>query len=318
MKIQKVYSTTDVHVAGEAFRIIKDLPFFHHQSLEQLNEQLQEEFLESIHLLLNEPRGFASLNGCLVVPPVSQEADAAVLFFNYNGKLPLHYGGIVAVITTLLECGHLHPKTSSEYKIETLSGVISATAIMEKDEVISVVIESGPCQLVQTNIPLSYLHLDTSFSLVQANQLYAVFEKRDISEEIHVEKLSELKRWGQTILQALESIIPVKGVILMDDSHLKDGQIKTITFDENGYIVRSPGFESTMACYTSLLTNDGVLNMKSALINKSIFDSYLTIQASNQTENEFHFIVSTRGFITGMQTFVLDPTDPFPSGFLLK
>jgi proline racemase len=318
MKIQKVYSTTDVHVAGEAFRIIKDLPFFHYQSLEQLNEQLQEEFLESIQLLLNEPRGFASLNGCLVVPPVSQEADVAVLFFNYNGKLPLHYGGIVAVITALLECGHLHQRTSSEYKIETLSGIISATAIMEKNEVISVMIESEPCQLVQKDIPLTYLHLDTSFSLVQANQLYAVFEKRDISADIHVEKLSELKRWGQTVLQALESIIPVKGVILMDDFHLEDGQIKTITFDENEYIVRSPGVESTMACYTCLLANGRVLNMKSPLINKCIFDSYLTIQAVNQTENGSHFIVSTRGFITGMQTFVLDPTDPFPSGFLLK
>ncbi|MFS0906215.1 proline racemase family protein [Priestia aryabhattai] len=318
MKIQKVYSTTDVHVAGEAFRIIKDLPFFHYQSLEQLNEQIQEEFLESIHLLLNEPRGSANLNGCLVVPPVSQEADVAVLFFNYNGMVPLHYGGIIAVITTLLECGHLQPRMPNEYKFETLSGVISVTAIMEKDEVISVVIKSGPCQVVQTNIPLSYLHLDTRFSLVQANQLYAVFEKRDISTEIHVEKLSELKRWGKTVLQALESIIPVKGVILMDDSHLGDGQIKTITFDENEYIVRSPGFESTMVCYTCLLAKGGVLKMKSPLVNKSIFDSYLTIQAANQTENGHHFILSTRGFITGMQTFVLDPTDPFPSGFLLK
>jgi proline racemase len=317
MKIQKVYSTTDVHVAGEAFRVIKDAPFIHYQNLEQLNEQLPQVFAEEINLLLNEPRGFAGLNGCLIVPPISGEADAAVLFFNHGGTVPIHYGGIVAVITTLLECGQLQPRESSEYKIETVSGVISVTAIMERDEVVSVMIESEPCQVVQTNIPLSNPHLNTQFSLVQAGQLYAVFEKSDISAEIRVEELTELKRWSQTVLQDLESKIPVKGAILMDDSHLEEGRIKTITFREDQYIVRSPGFESTMACYTNLLSKGG-LDMESTFVNDSIFNSSLTVQVAEQTEIGYRFNLTSRGFITGMQLFVLDPTDPLPTGFLLK
>jgi proline racemase len=317
MKIQKVYSTTDVHVAGEAFRVIKDAPFIHYQNLEQLNEQLPQVFAEEINLLLNEPRGFAGLNGCLIVPPISGEADAAVLFFNHGGTVPIHYGGIVAVITTLLECGQLQPRESSEYKIETVSGVISVTAIMERDEVVSVMIESEPCQVVQTNIPLSNPHLNTQFSLVQAGQLYAVFEKSDISAEIRVEELTELKRWSQTVLQDLESKIPVKGAILMDDSHLEEGRIKTITFREDQYIVRSPGFESTMASYTNLLSKGG-LDMESTFVNESIFNSSLTVQVAEQTEIGYRFNLTSRGFITGMQLFVLDPTDPLPAGFLLK
>ncbi|MED4730578.1 proline racemase family protein [Aneurinibacillus migulanus] len=316
MKIQKVYSTTDVHVAGEAFRIIKDVPFIHYESLEQLNKQLPHVFAEEISLLLKEPRGFAGLNGCLVVSPINQEADAAVLFFNHEGTALLHYGGIVAVITALLECGHLQPRASNEYKIETVSGVISAAAIMEKDEVVSVSVESEPCQVIQTNIPLSYLHLHTQFSLVQADQLYAVFEKRDDFVEICVEELSELRSWGKTVLQALRSKTPIKGAILMDDSHLEERQIKTITFREDRYIVRSPGFGSTMACYTHLLSKDG-LYMEAPFVNKSIFDSSLTVQAAKQTESGYTFTLASRGFITGMQNLVLDPTDPFPAGFLL-
>jgi proline racemase len=317
MKIQKIYSTTDVHVAGEAFRVIKDVPFIHYQNLEHLNEQLPEVFAEELNLLLNEPRGFAGLNGCLVFPPVSREADVAVVFLNHEGTVPLHYGGIVAVITTLLECGHFQPKASSEYKIETVSGVISVTAIMERDEVVSVVIESEPCQVVQTNIPLSNPHLYTQFSLVQAGQLFAVFEKSDISTEIRVEELTELKRWGQTVLQDLESKFPIKGAILMDDSHLEEGRIKTITFREDQYIVRSPGFESTMACYTNLLSKGGLVS-ESPFVNESIFNSSLTAQVAEQTESGYKFTLTSRGFITGMQLFVLDPTDPLPAGFLLK
>jgi proline racemase len=211
----------------------------------------------------------------------------------------------------------LQPRASSEYKIETISGLISVTAIMERDEVVSVVIESEACQLIQTNVPLSHPHLNAQFSLVQVDQLYAVFEKREISAEIRVEELSELKRWGQTVLQTLQPDIPVKGAILMDDSHLEEGRIKTITFREDKYIVRSPGFESTMACYTSLLSKGG-LYMEPPFVNESIFDSCLTVQSVKQTESGYQFTLTCRGFITGMQTFVLDPTDPLPAGFLLK
>ncbi|ENQ3079144.1 proline racemase family protein [Bacillus cereus] len=317
MKIQKTYSTTDVHVAGEAFRVIKDVPFIHYQNLEQLNEQFMHVFADEIYLLLNEPRGFAGLNGCLVVRAISEEADAAVLFLNHEGTVPIHYGGIVAVITTLLECGHLQPRASNEYKIETLRGVVSVTALMEDDEVISVVIESEPCHVVETNIPLSHSNVNTQFSLVQADQLYAVFEKDDIAAEIRIEELSELKRWGQRMYQALESKFPVRGIILMDDSHVKEGRIKTITFREDQYIVRSPGFESTKACYTSLLSK-GRLYMEPPFVNESIFGSTLTVQVAKQTEDGYKFTIKSRGFITGMQMFVLDPTDPLPVGFLLK
>ncbi|SFD48322.1 Proline racemase [Bacillus sp. 491mf] len=317
MKIQKTYSTTDVHVAGEAFRVIKDVPFIHYQNLEQLNEQFMHVFADEIYLLLNEPRGFAGLNGCLVVPMISEEADAAVLFLNHEGTVPIHYGGIVAVITALLECGHLKPRASNEYKIETQRGVISVTAMIEDDEVVSVVIESEPCQVVETNIPLSHSNVNTQFSLVQAEQLYAVFEKDDIAAEIRVEELSELKRWGQKMHRALESKFPVRGIILMDDSQLKERRIKTITFREDQYIVRSPGFETTKACITSLLSK-GRLYLEPPFVNESIFGSTLTVQVAKQTDDGYKFTLKSRGFITGMQMFVLDPTDPLPAGFLLK
>lgn len=317
MKIQKMYSTIDVHVAGEAFRIIKDVPFIHYQNLKQLNKQISHVFLEEINLLLNEPRGFAGINGCLIIPPVNQEADAAVIFLNHEGTVPLHYGGIVAVITALLECGYLKPRASNKYKIETVSGVIPVTATIENNEVVSVLIESEPCQVTHVNVPSPYEHLNSRFSLVQADQLYAVFEKCDTSAEIRIEELSKLKKWGKTVLQSLKSKTPVKSIILMDASHLDEKRIKTITFRNDEYIVRSPGFGSTMACYTSLLSNSR-LYMESSFINESIFDSSLTVQFAKQTESGYKFTLASRGFITGMQKFILDPTDPLPTGFLLK
>jgi proline racemase len=317
MKIQKVYNTIDVHVAGEAFRIIKDAPFLHYHSLEQLDEQFPIVYADEIKLLLNEPRGFAGLNGCLVVPPFHRDADAAIVFFDHIGTISLHYGGIVAVITALLECGHIKQRESNEYRLETVGGVFSVRVVIENHEVISVQFESKPCLMVKKEIPLSLQYGSTHFALVQADQLYAVFDKRDFSVEIRVEELSELKAWCQSIYKALGSNAHIKAAILMDDSQLEARRIKTVTFRDDQYIVRSPGFGATLAGFTSLFARFGESKSQSC-VNESVFGSELQVQLTKQTESGYQFMFTSRGFITGMLSFVLDPTDPLAEGFLLK
>ncbi|MFS0638138.1 proline racemase family protein [Mesobacillus foraminis] len=317
MNIQRVYSTIDVHVAGETFRIMRDTPFIHYQNLEQLNEKFPDVFAAEINLLLNEPRGFAGLTGCLAVPPISREADLAVLFFNHEGMVPIQFGGIVAVLTAMLECGHLEERASRQYKIETVNGLILVTATMENGEVVSVMLESKSCQVVQTGISLPDSQIETKFSLVYTDQLYAVFEKQRMPAEIDVKDLAELKSWGKEVFQALDSTIPIQGVILMEDCPLEEGRIKSITFLKDQYILRSPGFGPTAACYLHLCSKRETARNQS-FVNESIFGSCLQMQLTKQIENEYQFTYTSRGFITGMQTFVLDPTDPLPAGFLLK
>lgn len=315
MKIQKSYETTDVHVAGEAFRIIKSFPIISYQNLVDLYEQFPQVFAEEINLLLNEPRGFCGLNGCLVVPPIHQDADAAVLFFNHKGTVPLHYGGIVAVITALLECGQLKAKPSHQYKLETLHGVISVQAVMEEDEVISVELQSEPCQVIQTGPTLPHLNLE--FSLVQADHQYAVFSKCQLPIEIDLESLAELRRWAKTVFQHLDPELSVKGMILVDDSTVEESRLKSITFRDDDLIVRSPGFGSTIASYAWLAAKRG-MRVDVPYFNESIFGSQLQVKVLNHSEDVFRFTFISRGFITGLQTFVLDPTDPLAAGFLLK
>jgi len=317
MNIQKAYTATDVHVAGEVYRIIRDAPFIHYQSLQELNGQFSLAYEEEIKLLLNEPRGFAGLNGCLVVPPFKNGDDVAVVFFDHNGTVPMQYGGIVAVITALLESGQLKAKSSNEYRVETVSGVVIVTAVMKDDEVKLVKLKSEPCQVVQTHLPVSYLDLQTEAALVQADHLYAIFDKAELPFEIEMENLPDINQWGQKAIEALECKHDVSRVILLDHSQKSEGKIKTVTFRPDRYIVRSPGFGTLAACSTYLIGN-GDISADSPIENESIFNGKLTAELSAQLETDYEFSFSARGFITGMQTFVLDPTDPLSAGFLLK
>lgn len=308
MKVQNMYTAIDVHVAGEAFRIIKDIPFFQYTNLEELQEKLSSSYMKEIKLLLQEPRGFAGMNGCMILPPVAPQADAAVLFFNHEGMVPLHYGGIVAVVTALLECGQLKQSESNQYTFETIHGLFSVTAIMENHAVVSVTLISEPCFLIKEH---------ATYTLIQADYLYAVFPKHEQCGEIDANNLSTLKAWMRTTYNTYFKTSEVPRVVLMDDSYIRECRIKTVTFRDDEYIVRSPGFGSTMACYMNYLSKaDG--NKDLPFINESMFHSSLAIQKVEQAENGYVFTVQSRGFITGMQTFVLEPTDPFPEGFLLK
>jgi proline racemase len=313
MKIEKAYSAIDVHVAGEAFRIIRNAPMVHYQTLEELYELFPQVYKEEQNLLLNEPRGFAGLNGCLVVPPLNREADAAVVFFNHNGTVPVHYAGLIAVITALLECGHLKPRATSQYKIETVKGIVPITAVITGEEVVSVKMESGFYQVVETEECFS--PSPGNYTLVQTDQIFAVFRKQDFSVEIEIEELADLRKWGQAVLQTLGP--DVKGAILVDESRIDEGLIKSITFRDDLFIVRSPGFGPTLAVFTSLLSSGAILKQE-LLVNESIYGSQLEVQVSERKESSYQFTMTSRGFITGMQTFILDPTDPLASGFILK
>ncbi|AKR09830.1 proline racemase family protein [Bacillus thuringiensis] len=313
MNIQKMYTAVDVHVNGEAFRVMKDVPCKYYYSLEQLNEQFSGELAEEMQLLLNEPRGFIGLNGCIVVPAIHNEVDAAVLFFNHEGSIPLHYGGIVAVITMLLESGYLKKRESNQYKIETLSGIFLVHAYVENDEVISVSFESKLCYMIEENLKSGNI----TYSLIQADKVYAVVEKDAYSPEICMENISELKKWGEATLQAIKKELLIKRLILIDSLNKEENHIKSITFHENNFIVRSPGFVSTIVSYVhALFKNDYMADQP--FKNESIFNSFITVEKVKKEELGYIFRFESRGFITGMQTFLLDPTDPFPAGFLLK
>ncbi len=95
-------------------------------------------------------------------------------FFNHEGSIPLHYGGIVAVITMLLESGYLKKRVQSIQKLKRYLEYFLVHAYVENDEVISVSFESKLCYLIEENLQVG----NVSYSLIQADKVYAVVEKR--------------------------------------------------------------------------------------------------------------------------------------------
>ena len=305
MNFEKMFTTIDTHVAGEAFRVVM------HSSISLLNESMESAELElqgyyenEKNFLLNEPRGHRGMHGCMIMP--SKIADYRLLFFNHSDVSDFKYEGLITTITALLETGKIKKSDDDVYKIETINGVYSVKTTVENQEVRAVCVENKLSVLNEQ-------HADYSSVTIDDGRTYFIYPLPDTISGIQLENLADLSRWGleQTIKLKEESIV-CDGVVLTESSATTPSEVRSITFEKDGYILRTPGIDSTYAIYASLL---GSSTKVEALTNTSVFDSKLTARLVSASTNRFS--VEAEAFVTGMNQFIFDQDDPLKEGFLL-
>ena len=125
-------TTLDYHTAGEPLRIVTGgLPDIPGGSMLAKRRYMKSELDRYRRFLMLEPRGHADMYGCVVLPPVTPEADIAVLFMHNDGYSTMCGHGIIGVTTVLLECGLLEAAGSVvSIGIDTPAGFVRADAHM--------------------------------------------------------------------------------------------------------------------------------------------------------------------------------------------
>ncbi|WP_029266342.1 proline racemase family protein [Virgibacillus alimentarius] len=306
MNIEKMFTTIDTHVAGEAFRIVIHSPIDLKESDIKLNDAiLHDHFQRERDFLLNEPRGHRGMNGCIILP--SKVADYGLLFFNHTSSGTFNYGALVASVTALLETGNIAKKENEAYTIETVHGIYRVKVKQENQEVTSVSFEAEACQVIEKTPEFTLMQVD-------ASRNYAIFSLPEIVEKISLDYLSDIQKWGKEVSEKLKGeAIPFEGIVMVDASGLSANTVRSVTFEKDGTILRSPGADSTLAIFGAFLSIDHVLEQ---LTNYSIFDSELTAQFVPRSKHLMS--METEGFVTGMHQFIYDHTDPLQEGFLLK
>src|SRR5699024_2338847 len=96
-----------------------------------------------------------------------------------------------------------------------------------------------------------------------------------------------------------------------DLEEVTNHHFKTVTFEKDGYIRRTPCIVSSNVLIQAFSNK---LDQTKPIKNETIFSSTLITEVDNSDVNKFNI----RPFVTGMQDFVLDNDDPLPTGFLLK
>ncbi len=90
---------------------------------------LQEHLDHVRRLLIWEPRGHHDMYGCVLTPPVTEDAQFGVLFMHSDGYSTMCGHGIIGLVTTLIETGRIAPASpETAVAFDTPAGLVRARA----------------------------------------------------------------------------------------------------------------------------------------------------------------------------------------------
>lgn len=344
MQFSNMLTAVDAHAAGEPGRVITSgLPNIPGDSVYDKMVWLRTN-ADHIRLrMLREPRGYPVLCCNALVPPVHPDADAGFIIMEQTEYPPMSGSNTICVTTVLLETGIIpmvEPVT--ELTLEAPAGLIGVTATCRDGKVTEVRFRNVPAFAVHLGEVVDVPHLGpVEVDVAWGGMFYVIADAGRLGVEITPENGSELARLGEMIRAATAEQLPVthpenddisgptisqiSGPPSHPDAHAKNAvTVATGIVDWDrpstwtGVLDRSPCGTGTCA-KMAVLHARGELAIGQDFVHEGPLGTRFTGRLMEETTvGPYPAVVPTlagQGWITGMASYLLDPTDPFPDGF---
>ncbi len=338
--------TIEVHAAGEAGRVITNLAhLIKGDTMEERFEYCRNELDGLRRLVLREPRGYPGLCAVFIVPAVNADSDFGIIVLEQGGFTPMSGSNTICSVTAMLETGRvtMHEPTTT-VKIDTAVGTITTTAHCSNGKVTGVTIQNVPAFVVHKDYPLDvpeYGIIPTD--IIFGGQFFAQTNVANFGLEIDPNKGRELTRAGALLKIACNEQIQVQhplnpniknvNLIVLHTGDPTPGKASRNTMvmtqgpvsrDDpstwSGVLDRSPCGTGTCARLAGLHAR-GLLEIGQEFIHESIIGSQFIGRVLGETTiGEYQAIlpeITGQGWVTGVATWKLDSTDPFPQGYTL-
>ena len=334
MNLSGLLSCIDSHAGGMPNRIVVGgLPHVPGRTMADKERYLSQERDDVRQLLMSEPRGSATMAGVIVTEPVTAEADCGLIWIEPWGYPPGCGHGTIATATALAEAGILKPHgADNELVFDTVPGAIRVRLSLAggKVEQVSVTYVPSFLQLDGATIqvePWGKLTVDVAWG----GCYYAILPASAIGLQVNRASYRSLVEAGKRLLPAVNGQLEVQHPEFPDirqvhyvqfsgPPSLPEAHARNMVYLPPDSADRSPCGTGTCARMATLYAR-GELALNQDFGHESIVSSLFVGRLVGTTKvGPYQAVIPTlsgRGFITGLQQFVLDPTDPFPRGFLL-
>lgn len=334
MKFKRIISAIDTHAEGAPARVvIGGIPYIPGTTFQE-KWQWAKENLDGIRkMLMFEPHGSSVMSGTIVTAPCTPGADMGVIYIEVSGFLPMCGHGTIATSTVLVETGivtAVEPVT--EITLDTPAGLVRAVIRVEDGVAKDVTIKNIPSFLYKSDILVDVPDLGkVKLDIAYGGNFYAILPAKSVGLEINTNHAKEIIRKGSLIREAIfeqvEVVHPLNPNInrcthirFIDDS--PDPSVTTrnaVLYSVEG-IDRSPCGTGTSA-EMAMRYAKGLQKLNEEFVSESIIGSrfYGCLVEETMVGNYPAVIPTIRGsaYITGIQQFVLDSRDPYPTGFYL-
>jgi trans-L-3-hydroxyproline dehydratase len=285
-------------------------------------------------LLLREPRGSVACHANLVVPATRTDCDAGFIIMEPTEYPPMSGSNAICTATVLLETGMVEmrePQTA--LRLEAPGGVVEARAACR----------DGRCESVEiTNVPSFADRLDAALEVEGLGTLavdvayggmwYAIADATALGFGIEPGEARDLSLVGERIRAAAREQLPcahpenpaIAGVSIVQIAQPWQG----IAAVSRNAVVVAPGRLDRSATGTGLSARMAALHarglmkagdtMTHASAIGSTFDGRIVEETTVGGRPAIVPAIRGSAWITGVSQLFVDPSDPFPEGYLLS
>ncbi len=334
MRTHRTITVVGCHAEGEIGDVVTGgiLPPAGATMFERM-EAMRRDHDDIRHFLLCEPRGHVGRHVNIITPPIRPDCQAGVIIMEPTEYVPMSGSNLICTVTVLLETGILpikEPRT--EIQIDTPAGPVRVVAACRDAKCESVEFENVPAFVDRLDAMLEVEGFGTvAADIAYGGMFYALVDATKLGFAIVAEEARDLAVLGERVRAAARAQLTVvhpenpgiSGVSIVQLHHpfAGVGQVTRNTcIVAPGRSDRSPTGTGTCA-RMAVLHARGKMRVGDTMIHESIIGSRFHGRIVRETEiaGRAAIIPAIRGraWITGLHTYLLDPSDPYPQGYLV-
>ena len=334
MKARKMFRTVETHTLGHPTRNV--VSGFRHIPGKTMTEKFtymkeNEDWFRKI--LAYEPRGSEIMSCTIITEPCTPGTDVGVLYFEASCWLPMCGHDTMGAAVALIESGLVEvTEPITKISLDTPAGIVEVEAKVEDGVAIEVSFINAPALVLNRNVAVEtkdYGRLTVDISW--GGNVYAILPAAAVGIEIDPGNASKLVEAANSIADDINAQVTIQHPELdfVDRvTHVEfAGPPKGEGADIQNCVVALPKVVDRSPCGTgtsakaALLFEEGKLKVADSFQHESIIGSQFRCEIIEETTvggiKAIIPKVTGNACVMGFATWVLDPKDPFPEGFLL-
>ena len=335
--MKKSFFCVDAHTCGMPVRlVVGGAPALKGEAIADKWHHFKSEYDWVRTSLMFEPCGHDAMSGAILYPSNEGECDAALIFIETGGSLPLCGHGTIGAVTSIVEQGLLIPKNPGCLVLETPAGIVRAKYHLRERKVTRVTLSTVASFLFRTAVEVQCPDLGPlKVDIAYGGNFYAIIEPQPGYQglaHLTADAILKLSPELRKRLNALAAVRHPLNSTISGISHIqwadpfvpaRSGQPayckNAVFFGERG-IDRSPCGTGTSARMAQLVAK-GQLEPGVKFVHESFIGSRFegSVQASDPV-GSFPAVkptVSGTAQVIGLNTIFVDDEDPLHRGFSL-
>lgn len=331
--MRHTFHCLDGHTCGNPVRVITGaVPALNGATMAErrLDFQARHDWIRTA--LMFEPRGHDMMSGSILYPPVTDAADASIIFVETSGCLPMCGHGTIGTITMALENGYITPRDRNQVVLDAPAGLVRAEIEWDGDHVAGVRIYNVASFLDQADVKLQVEGLgELVVDIAYGGNFYVIIEPQKNYPGLDAIGVDGLLSQSLQVRAAANAQLhcehperaDINGFhhILWADAPKSDGaHARNAVFYGERAIDRSPCGTGTSARMAQLAAR-GTLKVGDEFVHESLIGSMFRGRVESETRvgSKSAIIPSVQGWAvqTGVNTIYVDDRDPYKHGFVV-